>query len=169
MSWKSRKIQGVTYSLTHLDPFVINVTPKGQGAPTYKVNVNFGSHVFTRSLEPGDTPDFHVRDGRDIRCFCLDRHAFSLRLPALIRERASKKAYFGHRRNYLFFDSIPGQTSPYAAFFDVARARSKHFDVAMFVVSAYEKPRLPKTLPSISFATLIAKTATGETVIRPKK
>ena len=50
MSWGKKRIAGVVYDLTHLDPFDLDVTPSYQGAPTYKVRVTFGHHTFTRKL-----------------------------------------------------------------------------------------------------------------------
>jgi hypothetical protein len=79
------------------------------------------------------------------------------------------KAYFSQTRNFLLVENLPGINGPYAVFFKVEKAKSKDFDVAMFVVSAYEKPDLPRRLPKITFATLISKTANGQPIMRPKK
>ena len=103
----------------------------------------------------------------EIRCFCLHRHAMSIHLPQMIKDARSGKAYFSQRDNYLVFRDIPGFTGPYAAFFEMKKAKSKSHDAVMFVVSAYEKPSLPKRIPSISFATLTSKVVRGEKIRKP--
>jgi hypothetical protein len=105
----------------------------------------------------------------EVRCFCPIRYGRSLSLPQIIRDGVAGKAFFGQKRNYLITKRLPETVGPYAVFFNLERAKSKHFDVAMFVVSAYEKPQLPRSLPTITFATLVAKTARGEPIVRPKK
>ena len=48
MSWGKRTFGGVEYDLSHLDPFTMQVTPKGEDARTYNVRVTFTCHTFTR-------------------------------------------------------------------------------------------------------------------------
>lgn len=164
-----RIVGGVAYGLSHLNPFTIRVAPKGEGAPIFKVLVSFGSHTFSREWQAGDRPDFAVTDDTGTRCFCPIRHGHSLNLPRIVAAAVQGKAYFSQRQNFLLVEALPGLNGPYAIFFNVQKAKSKEFDVAMFVVSAYEKPNLPRKLPTITFATLIAKTSRGEPVYRPKK
>ena len=57
MRWDSFSAGPVDYDLTHLRPFTLNVTPKAEGAPTFKVLVSFGCHTFTREMEPADPPE----------------------------------------------------------------------------------------------------------------
>ena len=57
MSWGKKQIAGVSYELGHLDPVIMDVTPKVQDAPTYKVHVSFGCHTFTKGWENGYSPD----------------------------------------------------------------------------------------------------------------
>lgn len=165
-------IGGTTYSLSHLRPFTLGVTPKGEDTPTFKLFVSFGSHVYSKRWEPAYRDDHRLDYGREVRCFCPTRHGHSLHLPGIIQTAVSGKAYFSQGRNYLLVENLPGLNAPYAVFFNVEAARrSSNFDAAMFVVSAYEKPGLPprSTLPAITFPTLIAKTVRGEKVMRPKK
>jgi hypothetical protein len=58
----------------------------------------------------------------------------------------------------------------YAVFFHLRKASSGYFDARMFVASAYEKEKLPpkKFIPAIPFATLVAKTVTGDPIERKK-
>ncbi|MBZ9822369.1 hypothetical protein [Mesorhizobium sp. CA4] len=165
MNWPNRTIQGVSYDLRHLHPFTFDVTPQAQGAPTYRVRVTFGLHTFAREWRETDTSDFRVVDGTDLRCFCVDRHRLSLNLPAMIT--GSAKAHFSQQHAYLVFRNVPECQGPYVAFFTMQRATTRGIDAVMSVVSAYEKPNLPTRLPSIGFATLVAKTAKGEQIRRP--
>lgn len=168
MSWGKKRIAGVTYDLSHLNPFAMSVTPTTADAPTYRVGVMFGCHTFTRKLTPEDSADLHFKNGKETRCFCIDRHKLSLGLPGIIAA-ASKggRAFFSNEpANYLVIDSEDyGDAGPYVVLFKLEKARKAHLDVAMFVVSAYLKPALPKRLPATTFSALIGTVAAG---YRPK-
>jgi hypothetical protein len=152
-----------------LRPFTVKVTPKLDGAPTFKVYVSFGCHTVSKEWSETCPTSGKMVYGSEIRCFCPIRYGHSLNLPKIIHDGTTGRAFFGQTRNYLIIHDLPGAAGPYVVFFNLQRARSKSFDVAMFVVSAYEKPQLPRSLPKITFATLIAKTARGEPVTKPKK
>jgi hypothetical protein len=172
MSWGKKQIAGVVYDLGHLDPFLMDVTPKAPGAPTYAVRVSFGLHTFTRELLSSDPPDHHMTDGAggtDVRCFCPVRHQCSVHLPAIVQKAASGKAHFSEGKNFLLVRNLPGMNGPYAIFFDVEKAKSKKFQAAMFVSSAYVKPNLPLNLPTITVATIVSRRVQGLPIIRPKK
>jgi hypothetical protein len=171
MTWGSFSGGGVDYDLTHLSPFTLSVTPKAEGSPTFKVLVSFGHHTFTKELNGVDPGDMKFDHNGDVRCFCPSRHGHSLALPGIVVANAGGRAYFSQTRNYLLVENLPGVVGPYAVFFNMERAKVKGIDAAMFIVSAYPKPALPakKDLPAITFATLVAKTARGEAVTRPKK
>lgn len=165
--------EGLIYDLNHLSPFTIAVTPKANGAPTFTVLLTFGHHCFTREWREG-TDDSALRYAidRDVRCFCPERYALSLALPAIVKAAATGKVYFSQDRNYLIVEAVDGLAGAYAVFFKLEKAGRLHnVDAVMFVVSAYEKRNLPakSRLPSISFATLVAKTVRGEKIIAPKK
>lgn len=168
----SLHIDGFEYVLSHLNPFTVDVSPSAVDAATYKVLVTFGHHTFTRTVDfATDSASYHYSEGGDLRCFCPDRFYASQGLPSLIASAVRGKAYFSQNRNYMLIDQPLGG-APYAVFFNLEKTRSvKGLDASMFVVSAYEKPGLPakSRLPSISFATLVAKTARGEPITRPKK
>jgi hypothetical protein len=157
MSWGKKQIDGVIYDLTHLDPFLMPVTPKTDNAPTYKVRVSFGCHPFTRELTPGDKPDLRFRAGNELRCFCTERYELSLELPDMIRYAANGgRVYFSERETFLVIENTPRANAPYVAFFNAEKAtRCDGYDVAMFVTSAYVKPNLPSRLPAVTLATLI--------------
>jgi hypothetical protein len=168
--WTEQVIGGRSYPLSHLQPFTVSVTPKAEDAPTYKLYVSFGFHTFSKEWEDDQPIDHKLVLGKEERCFCPIRHGHSLHLPSIIRQQAETgRAYFSQTQNFLLIKSLPGLNGPYAVFFNIERAKSSTFHAAMFIVSAYEKPGIPKHLPKIGFATLVAKTAKGEKVTRPKK
>jgi len=169
MNWGKKKIGGQIYDLTHLDPFILPVTPKIATAPTFLVRVSFGCHVFTKKWEEPFTPDLRVVYGSEERCFCIDRHSLSLNLPQIIKETALSRVYFSQRDSFVVPRNMPGLNGPYAVFFKIDKARSDDFDARMIVVSAYEKPGIPKRLPAITFATLVSNVVLERPVRRPKK
>lgn len=170
MSWGKYNHAGVEYDLSHLSPFTVAVTPKSEGAPTYKVLVSFGHHTFSRDWADGDPRELQVVVGREApRCVCPARVDLSKNLPGIVAGSSSGRAYFSEGRNFLFVENLAGLNGPYAVFFNMERGRSKGIDATMFVVSAYEKPALPQRLPAITFATLVSKTVAGQRVTRPKK
>ena len=164
---------GLFYDLNHLSPFTITVTPKADGAPTFTVLVTFGHHCFTREWREGtDDPALRYALDRDVRYFCPKRYVLSFELATIVKAAATGKVYFSQDRNYLIVEAVDGLAGAYAVFFKLEKAgRLRKADAVMFVVSAYEKRNLPakSRLPSISFATLVAKTVRGEKIIAPKK
>ncbi|MGE5502737.1 MAG: hypothetical protein ACM3W4_12545 [Ignavibacteriales bacterium] len=171
MAWDRFVIGDTEYDLTHLRPFTLNVTPKSEGAPTFKVLVAFGHHTFTRDLRAGDPEELRFDHRGDVRCFCTERYGFSTNLPRIVTAASSGRAYFSQSRNYLLVEDLPGLAGPYAVFFNIERSRLTGVHANMFVVSAYPKPRLPakNRLPAITFAALVSKTAAGEPIRRPRR
>ncbi|MET4174771.1 hypothetical protein ABIB99_005877 [Bradyrhizobium sp. LA6.1] len=163
-----KRIAGVDYDLDHLDPFTMEVKAKEDGAPPYTVRVSFGFHCFTREITPEDSPDLHMVDGREKRCFCHERYKLSKELVDMIRYAAAGRAYFGDKGNFLIVE-MPGEgNAPYVAFFDVEKAKkSDGFDGAMFVTSAHLRPKLPEKLPAVSFVTVVDYRINGRKLTRP--
>jgi hypothetical protein len=122
MSWGKKRIAGIDYDLSHLDPFQMLVTPTGERPPTYDVRVSFGCHTFTRELRADDKPDLHFKSGKETRCFCVDRHRLSLELPDMIRYAANGRAYFSQGANFLIVELGAGTNEPYVAFFYLEKA-----------------------------------------------
>lgn len=170
MKWGKKTICGRVYDLAHLDPFILPVTPKAPGSPTFNVRVSIGCHVFTEKWDPAYTPDLKITDGLEERCFSTDRYALSQNLPLILRQASSGKAHFTNIQNtFVVHHNLPDLVGPYAVFFKVTKANSSKFDVRLIVVSAYEKPNLPNRLKTITFATLVSNTVSGNPIKRPKK
>ena len=168
--WGRKQIAGVVYDRTHLDPFIMDVTPKAQGAVTYKVRVSFGCHTFTRELLDGDTPDLHFHDGEERRCFCVNRHRFSGSITQHdSRYAANGRVYFSERANFLVVENVDGANAPYVAFFKIEKAtKIDGYDAAMFVTSAHLKPALPSKLPAVTFSTVVDYTVRNKQLTRPE-
>jgi hypothetical protein len=167
--WRPKRIAGKDYGLSHLDPFLLAVTPKAEGAQTYSVRVSFGCHTFTRDLQHGDTPDLYFRFKNDIRCFCFDRYKQSLELPDIIRYAAAGRVYFSERSNFLIVENLSNENAPYVAFFAIEKARKDDgHDAAMFVTSAHPRPGLPDKLPAVTFATLVDYKVNNRPLKRPE-
>lgn len=169
MSWGRKVIRGAVYDLSHLDSFLVDVTPSMPGAPTYGMRVTFGCHTFTRDLTAADTPDYRFADGSHVRCFCLDRYGNSLRLPHIIRGAVTGRVYFSDQGNYLLTSGLDGTSDLYAIYFDMFRAKARGQHVVMNVVSAYPKPNPARNFPTITLATLVSNVAQNKPVKRPKK
>lgn len=168
-SFGKKRIAGVDYDLSHLDSFKLEVTPKGDDAPTYTMRVSFGFHCFTRNIEPEDSPDLHMKHEKEKRCFCFERYKLSKELADMIKYAVGGRAYFGEKANFLIVESLLQQNAPYVAFFDVERAKkSDGVDAVMFVTSAHLRPALPDRLPAVSFATVVDYRIRGKDLKRPE-
>lgn len=136
--------------------------PQTAGSDILAVRVEFGAHCFTRELRDEDPAEFRFLDGRQYRCFCPDRHEMSRDLPALIKASSNGYAYHSTTKNYLLVEGRDG--GPYLTCFDLRKARSSQYDVLMFVVSAYQKPNLPRRLPATPFVALAGRVAAGKRI-----
>ena len=85
----------------------------------------------------------------------------------MIEWAANGKVHFSHDNNFLIVRRFPDMDREYAIAFNMVRAKQKGIHVVMFIVSAHPRDNeLPK-LKTITFATLVAKTARGEAILRP--
>lgn len=168
-SFGKKRIAGVVYDLGHLDPFTIEVKPKGEDAPTYIVRVSFGFHCFTREITSEDSADLHMTHGKELRCFCHEQFELSKELVDMIKYAANGRAYFGEKANFLIVESLSQQNAPYVAFFDVEKAKkSDGVDAIMFVTSAHLRPKLADRLPAVSFVTVVDYRVQGKALKRPE-
>jgi hypothetical protein len=86
------------------------------------------------------------------------------------RNAATGNAYFGNRtENYLLVEKLDGLNAPYVVAFKMGIATAASVDAIMFVVSAHDRPDLPKNLPVIGMGTLVALTVAGKPIVRPSK
>lgn len=165
MSWGSRKIRGTEYSLKHLDPFTLPVLC---GDRSYRVQVSFGAHSFTREVKEGDTPDLRFMDGGQARTFCVHRYAHSLHLPAAICSAVEGDVCVS-RNTYVLDTTLPGLAGPYLVVFNLRRERGKRFDARLEVRSAHHRPNLEKGLARAKFKVVLASVINGKPVRWSKK
>jgi len=161
-------LNGASYDLAHLEPFVLHVQPKAAGAPSYGVLVTFGCHAFTEKAEADHPPERKYIEGTEERSFCAIRHGHSVELPRIIRFAAAGRVFFSEGRNMLCVEWLPGTNGPYAVFFNLQRWRGPGLQVALNVESAYVKEGLPDRLPATTFATLVATVAKGGRITVPR-
>ena len=161
----SKIIQGVTYTLGHLDPFSFSIAIEGKKRI---VAVRFSLHCFTEGLTPRHSPDLRYTHNGEIRAFDFDRHILSKLLPTIIQTLGNRSVYLSQLSNYFVLRQNPatGFIGPYLVFFNVVKAKEAGIDVLMNVESAYIKLNMAERAAPVKFTTLIEKTATGQEVPR---
>ena len=157
--FKNKRIAGVDYDLTHLDPFVFPVI---HGESEYAVRVTFYDHVFTKAYDPNaHTPDLiYSRRSGDERAFDVRRWELSRDLPDLFQTLGQSSVYQSKGRNFFFLRGKTGE-APYAVFFEAARSNRQDASVSVIVRSAYEKANMARWACPVSFPRLIDAVAHG--------
>ncbi len=157
MRWSAKTIGGKVYELDHLYPFFFDFkvsAADGSWQQTYRINVEFSMHCFTRrlakdeSLEQFDERKFS--DSRETRLFDERRHHLSLRLPQLIREIGERKCFHTGHKNFLTVETVDdrGISVDYSIYFNVARSGNRA-GLTLYVETAFvqdkrERPRWPR-------------------------
>ncbi|WP_188129093.1 hypothetical protein [Rhizobium sp. NFACC06-2] len=157
----SKSINGITYDLSHLEPFTFKVS---QDDTSYRVRVEFGHHCFTEERLSWHSIDRLYAFKGEKRSFCTERYKDSKPLRSIIESLNERTVYFGKEYNYFVLRNtdLLGNGPPYAVFFDVQKARNKRAgDVFMRVQSAYKKPNMVETAAPISFFALLDAKAKG--------
>lgn len=165
MTWGSRKIQGTEYSLRHLDPFLLRVQC---GDKSYRLQVSFGAHSFTREVKDGDTPDLRFMDGNTARTFCVERYAHSLHLRSAIC-RAVDGVVCNSRNTMVLSTTLPGLDGPYLIVFTLRKNNGRRFDARLDVRSAHHRPNLDPGLQQVKFRVVVATIMKGKRVRWAKK
>lgn len=165
MSWGRKIIDGTKYDLTHLDSFIFPVICFDK---SYRIQVSFGAHTFTRETRTGDSPDLLIPDGSKSRTFCIERYAHSLHLPSAVC--AAVNGVVCLSRDTLVLDAtLPGLTGPYLVVFNIEKARSNRFDVILRVRSAHHRPNLDRNLPTAKFTVVVSNSISGGKIRWTKK
>lgn len=167
MQWGKRRIGGVLYDLTHLDPVILAIPGFEQQSPIL-ARLRYGAHVFTLKWSDNYIDEYRILDGRQSRCFCPIRYAHSLHLPHLIQTHCGGRVMFDPQKKLVLLGNPPGSLEPYAIFFELTRARSKPYQLDMLVVSAHERPRIRAKL-GMPLPKLAAMVVSGKPVPWPKK
>ncbi len=143
MKWNSFSHQGDIYDLSHLYPFYWHYTAragKGHLARTYKFQVSFSMHCFTRKplADEKIAADLWYVGPVEQRLFCFDRYELSHQLPEIIRSLGERPCWHTHHGNFFTIEltSQNGQKIEYEVYFDVTRATRKGW-LNLVVESAY--------------------------------
>ncbi|WP_299073047.1 hypothetical protein [uncultured Paraglaciecola sp.] len=142
MKWKSFSFEGVEFALDHVHPFEWAFTaPAAAKRPerTYKIQVMFSMHTFTRGLQDGEhVPDLLYRDSREVRAFDFVRYELSKRLPEIVTLLGERRCYHTHHGNFFTLEIInaEGQPSDYEIYFKVSKSSQKGW-LNLFIESAY--------------------------------
>lgn len=152
LAWRPITIEGVTYDLAHLHPYIWEVVIPGKEAVgkqpaqperRLRVNVSFGLHCFARSALPGEpvNPECWYADNRERRVFCLDRWELSQQLPSIIETLTERRCMHTGREEFVTLNvPLNGRTLEYAVFFTVTKAgKAARADLNLFVNSAHER------------------------------
>lgn len=165
MSWGKKKIAGTEYSLAHLDPFLL---PLRINEKSYRIQVSFGAHAFTREFVEGDTPDLLFMDGSTRRAFCIDRYGHSLRLPQAVCQAVNGDVCLS-KSKLVFNTSLPGLAGPYLVAFDVRADNAKRFDARLHVRTAHHRPNLAPDLPRAKFSAVLTSVIANRPIRWTKK
>lgn len=143
MKWRPFVYQGREYSLSHLHPFEWEYTaPAGEKRPerTYKIQVSFSMHTFTRGVKDGHKPEAKLvyRDSRETREIDFDRYELSKRLPEIVRSLGDRACYHTGHGNFFTIELIDpdGNRQDYEIYFKASRASRRGW-LNLYVQSAY--------------------------------
>jgi len=143
MKWKPFHHRGQEFDLSHLHPFEWEYTaPATAQRPerTYRLDVHFSMHTFTRGLDRGETvaAEWLYHDTREERAFDFLRYALSAQLPGIVRQLGERVCY--HTQHGIFFTieavNPEGAMQEYEVYFKLSRATRKGW-LNLYVQSAY--------------------------------
>jgi hypothetical protein len=90
--WPPFVYQGVTYGLTHLDEYQIEVLDSAK--VKRRISVTFSDHCLTRNPEPGDDPALlYAYSSRNPGQFCIERYQHSLNLAGYIAQTVTRNVW----------------------------------------------------------------------------
>lgn len=164
--WGRKKIAGTVYDLTHLDPFILPV-PRACGEEV-RLQVQFGSHTFTKEYTPLHSPDLAISDGKGLRAFCLERYGHSLSLPAAVEGAVGGIVCHDNGRT-LINARLPGLDGPYLIAFTLRPRQTRKFEGVLTVVSAHHRPNLDQGLATAPFNAVVAAALDGRKINWKKK
>ena len=178
MKWRSAKIGGRVYDLSHLHPFSFDfvvAVKDGKPEQRYGIDVIFSLHCFSRGIRAGEAylADWAYADSREVRLFDEQRYTHSLRLPEVIRSIGDRRCFHTGHDNFFIVELIDaqGERVEYAVYFKLSRAPSKG-RLNLYVQSAYVQDDTPQTRPRprkpIRFSVIAYNVAVGKVIKVPK-
>jgi len=181
LAWRPITIEGTTYDLAHLHPYIWEVVIPGKEATgkqpaqperKLRVNVSFGLHCFARDRLPGEevNADRWYADNRERRVFCFDRWELSRQLPGIIATLAERRCMHTGREEFVTLEvPLNGRTLEYAVFFTVTKAgKATQADLNLFVNSAHERFDPLKYTKPIRFHFILLNRYQGKEIKPPR-
>lgn len=141
--WQPFTHQGITYDLTHLDPFdhvYVQAAAGDKPERRFRVRVHFGHHCFTEGRKPGDDPALvYPAPARDLRTFDTTRWQLSHQLPDLVRGLMTRSISHTGHDNFFTIEvtTVDGATVEYEVYFHVELDASRHLHLV--VTSAFPR------------------------------
>lgn len=162
MKWSDVESDGIEYSLSHLQPFSMEVAV---GSRVIEVRVTFGLHVFTD--EKGNGCPIVVGDER--RYFCKRRYMDSLQAVAFMKAGFADcytRPYFSKRQKQQFFI---WERDDYAIFLAIQKPagtvnRLKCHVVSAYTVDSWGKAGLPTRGTARRMGYVLDKRERGESI-----
>ena len=141
MTWKYIHFEGQRYELDHLNDFQFEaVQPATQTKSELRtgIEVTFGWHCYTRTLEQNETARIHRNERGEQRCFCPIRYEQSKRLSVIIKELSERKILQTGKGNYLTIEIVDhdGNKRDYEIYFTL-RKQGKKKPLKLYVESTY--------------------------------
>lgn len=141
--------EGDVWDLSHLEPFVFQLSIAKDGEPDWlvKVLVTCSAHCFTHKTEDDSRLEIPSSQlyvfNNEVRVLDLERYQLSREfLPRILAELSTKKIVIaGEGRNFMTYERhTAGGVEVYAVYFSVVKARRKG-RLELYIESAY-----PRTL-----------------------
>ena len=172
MQWQEFSYQGNVYNLDHLHPFSFDLVVPAQGdkpALSYRINVIFSLHCFTRDSQKGEAipAELAYSDDRETRIFDFDRHRQSATLPQIVQSLADRPCYHDRHGNFYVIEVVDqdGTKRFYSVFFTLTKA-GKKAGLNLFISTAHVRDERPyaRSLKPIKFRVLVYNTWTNKGV-----
>ena len=135
--------RGSIYDLSHLDSFDWEYTATATSKRperTYKIQVIFSIHTFTKGLPKTEEPeqDLIYETPREKRLFCFIRYELSKKLKDIIYQLGERKCFHTHHGNFFTIELLDenGERQDYEIYFQASRASEKGW-LNLYVQSAY--------------------------------
>ncbi len=170
MNWKPFELGGQVFYLGHLDGFAYDlIVPAKDGKPaqSYRLNVTFSIHCFTRGAKQGEdiAAELAYSDSRETRIFDPERYEQSKRLPEIVKTLGERKCHHDKHGNYYVFEveDEEGVKRYYSVFFTVSKA-GKKAGLNLYVTTAHMRPQPPytKSVKPVRFSVIVHNIWTGK-------
>jgi hypothetical protein len=167
--WPPFEFNGQKYDLCHLQPKTVTFLQPANATNmprTYKVEVIFSLHCFTRGMQGSEHIDHALcySDRRETRIFDFRRYEFSRHLPGIVSRLMTCKCFQTARDNFFTAELLDenGNKVSYEIYFTASKA-SREGIINLYIQSAYVRDRAhsanrPPPMKAIPFAIILYNT-----------